>query len=172
MQPTTDPASLCWQCGERRPRRGSDICHRCRDRIKSILIDYAHCVVCGKLFAFRPRIGARTYCRDLKCIRKLESAKQLRKYYSSTEIRERWNERSSSYRRIIIDYLMDRDGSRCGICGKPIKVTAGPMRPSIDHIVPRSEGGADAMVNLQATHYRCNLSKNKYGGGEQLRLIG
>lgn len=46
------------------------------------------------------------------------------------------------------------------------------MRPSIDHIVPLSQGGTHELANVQLAHYRCNLSKNNRGSGEQLLLIG
>lgn len=72
----------------------------------------------------------------------------------------------------LVIYLMERDRKRCGICREPIRAKTGPRRPSIDHIVPLSRGGMHELANLQITHYRCNLSKNCRGGGEQLALIG
>jgi len=76
----------------------------------------------------------------------------------------------------LIAYLMKRDRGRCGICHKPVRARKGPMRPSVDHIVPllpiNGERGSHALENLQLAHYRCNLSKGNRGGGEQLMLIG
>lgn len=47
--------------------------------------------------------------------------------------------------------VLRRDGHRCGYCGK----AAG----TIDHILPRSRGGADSWENLVACCLRCNNVK-------------
>lgn len=69
--------------------------------------------------------------------------------------------------------IFERDGWICGICGQKINKRLkypNPRSKSIDHIVPLSKGGADAPINLQASHLRCNIGKNANFGG-QLRLI-
>jgi 5-methylcytosine-specific restriction endonuclease McrA len=57
----------------------------------------------------------------------------------------------------------------------PIDRTLPPGLPGsfeVDHIVPLSLGGWDAMDNVQATHKSCNAAKsNKYEGFQQLSLI-
>jgi len=71
-------------------------------------------------------------------------------------------------------YIYERDGWICQICGRKINKRLKrhhPYSKSIDHIIPLSKGGADAPINLQATHLRCNQGKYIKGGG-QLRLIG
>jgi len=71
------------------------------------------------------------------------------------------------------NYIFERDGWRCGICGRKINKKLkwpNPLSASIDHIIPLSNGGSDSPVNLQATHLRCNQGKNNRNG-EQLRLI-
>ena len=71
-------------------------------------------------------------------------------------------------------YIYERDNWMCQLCGRKINIRLkwpNPLSKSIDHIVPLSKGGADAPVNVQAVHLRCNMSKhNKLRG--QLRLIG
>ena len=70
--------------------------------------------------------------------------------------------------------IFERDGWVCGVCGQKINKRLkhpNPRSKSIDHIAPLSKGGADAPINVQAAHLRCNLSKNA-GGGGQLRLMG
>lgn len=51
----------------------------------------------------------------------------------------------------------------CAICHKPIDLDAvknTPLAVEVDHIVPRSRGGAlYALENLQLTHHRCNRKK-------------
>jgi hypothetical protein len=48
--------------------------------------------------------------------------------------------------------MLDRDGYKCAICGKEGKIT-------IDHIVPISKGGTNAIENLQPLCRHCNASK-------------
>jgi 5-methylcytosine-specific restriction endonuclease McrA len=71
--------------------------------------------------------------------------------------------------------IHERDGWRCGICGRRVNrrlVHPHPMSASLDHVVPLSEGGAHTRANTQCSHLACNVTKNNRGGGEQLRLIG
>lgn len=49
-----------------------------------------------------------------------------------------------------------RDGTDCALCGNPIRNIE---RATLDHIIPRSVGGRDALDNLQLTHYRCNIER-------------
>lgn len=43
-------------------------------------------------------------------------------------------------------------GRRCHLCGRLGATTA-------DHVVPRSKGGSDALVNLRPAHLSCNSSR-------------
>lgn len=51
----------------------------------------------------------------------------------------------------------------CAICHRPIDLQAPkntPLAVEVDHIVPRSRGGAlYALENLQLTHHSCNRKK-------------
>lgn len=50
-------------------------------------------------------------------------------------------------------------GTTCHLCLKPVRLDAPPrhpLRPSADHIVPRSHGGTNAIANLRPAHYGCN----------------
>src|SRR5690606_4367066 len=64
--------------------------------------------------------------------------------------------------------IYDRDNWICQLCGKPIDPNAehrnedGSLNlwyKNIDHIIPLSKGGSDAPHNVQASHFRCNVSK-------------
>lgn len=70
--------------------------------------------------------------------------------------------------------VIDRDGWRCGICGKAVKPgSKGRDRPSLDHVVPISQGGPHTMANAQLAHFGCNSGKReRYVGATQLRLLG
>jgi len=80
-----------------------------------------------------------------------------------------------AYRETYQDiHIYERDGWKCGICGRKINKRLKhphPYSKSIDHIVALSMGGVDAPINLQPAHLRCNLSKQA-GSGGQLLLIG
>jgi len=47
-----------------------------------------------------------------------------------------------------------RDGHRCQYCGAPAE--------NIDHVVPRSRGGAHSWENVVASCRRCNAAKEDY----------
>ena len=49
-----------------------------------------------------------------------------------------------------------RPSWRCWACGR---VETNPKRMSIEHIVPRSQGGTDAHDNLALSHRSCNSSR-------------
>jgi 5-methylcytosine-specific restriction endonuclease McrA len=44
--------------------------------------------------------------------------------------------------------------------------------PTIDHVIPVSQGGTDDLANLKLAHMICNAKKGKFGGNEQLLLVG
>jgi len=52
--------------------------------------------------------------------------------------------------------ILDRDGERCGICGKAVKASDA----HIDHIVPLVQGGIDHSSNKQFAHATCNNGKS------------
>lgn len=55
-----------------------------------------------------------------------------------------------------------RDGWVCQLCMEPIDREArspAPLSPSIDHIIPISQGGGDTPSNVQASHRVCNTRK-------------
>lgn len=71
--------------------------------------------------------------------------------------------------------IAERDGWRCGICGKPVnrkRQFPDPLAGSLDHLVPVSLGGDHEPANVQLSHFRCNWSKRDTAINEQLRLIG
>lgn len=53
--------------------------------------------------------------------------------------------------------VMSRDGHRCQIAGPRCTVAA----VEVDHIVPWSEGGSDALDNLQAVCPECHAPKTQ-----------
>ena len=105
-----------------------------------------------------------------KVYRQKEDAKALRKANGRKRQALKLGNHHERYTDIEI---FERDGWVCGICGQKINKRLkypNQRSKSIDHIVPLSKGGADAPINLQASHLRCNVGKNANFGG-QLRLL-
>lgn len=145
---------------------------------------FVNCAECGRLFAARrpKQVICGKSCRRRRDTRiTLEGIK--RRYREDPAFRDLVISRAHNRhaRKLgvgsitspaaLIDYLMKRDGGRCGICHKAIRAKVGPRRPSIDHIVPLSRGGEHVLENLQPAHYDCNLSKGNRSGGQVL-LVG
>lgn len=67
--------------------------------------------------------------------------------------------------------IFERDGMRCHICGKRCadRKVPHPLAPTVDHLVPLSDGGVDAPVNVATAHFICN-SRRGARGVVQLRL--
>lgn len=85
----------------------------------------------------------------------------------------------NDWRKLLIGYLRERDGDACQICRRKTirwNVRSGPggddRGPSIDHVVPRSQGGEDDLANLRLSHWGCNRARRNRGGNEQLLLVG
>lgn len=58
--------------------------------------------------------------------------------------------------------VIARDGGICQACGLPVSMDAGDAQ--VDHIIPKRDGGTDALENLQLLHRSCH-SKKTAGGG-------
>lgn len=58
--------------------------------------------------------------------------------------------------------VFDRDRWVCGLCHEaidPVLKWPEPLSVSLDHIVPLSKGGSHSLMNVQAAHLVCNVSK-------------
>jgi len=69
--------------------------------------------------------------------------------------------------------ICERDQWICQLCHTPVLPKhkyPHPMSASIDHIIPVSEGGHHASINVQLVHFVCN-SKRGNKGQAQLRLL-
>lgn len=53
--------------------------------------------------------------------------------------------------------ILQRDGSRCKVCGNSAALGA---VLEVDHIIPVSDGGTDDMANLQTLCFDCNRGKS------------
>ena len=71
--------------------------------------------------------------------------------------------------------IFERDGWRCGICGRKVNRDLAyphPKSASLDHVEPLSRGGEHSRANTRLAHLDCNMQRSNRGGGEQLLLIG
>lgn len=81
--------------------------------------------------------------------------------------------------------LYVRDGWRCQICSDLVDLddfrfvvgrdggehfVAGPLYPSLDHIVPKSKGGGHESSNLRTAHCKCNSERGAEWQPKQLSL--
>ena len=70
--------------------------------------------------------------------------------------------------------IAERDGWRCHLCGRLVpdrQYTAADDDPTIDHLIPVSEGGEHSRTNVRLAHNRCNWERQS-GGTVQLLLVG
>jgi len=159
------PYARCDKCGEWYVRRHrGKYCLNCRG-YRKVVVRPVSCGRCGRLHEARV---AKTYCPDCKKQR-------------SREFRERHHERERARRRgitvvekVSLRYLVERDGARCQLCGKRVKLNVlvpHPLAPTVDHIIPVAAGGVHSRRNCQLAHFRCNVRKNWRGDG-QTRLWG
>jgi 5-methylcytosine-specific restriction endonuclease McrA len=68
-----------------------------------------------------------------------------------------------AYRRLRAHVLATKPNV-CAWCGDPIDLTLSgnhPLGPSVDHILPRAQGGRDVPSNLQPMHRRCNTARGQ-----------
>lgn len=132
---------------------------------------WLECVHCDRWFV--SRLGRR-YCSD-DCRRVHNIDKALGAYRLATSHAKVGP--GMGYFRRLVDYLEQRDGNKCAICKRKINTAlksgprGNPKGPSLDHVIPRSHGGADDLANIRLTHWSCNQKRGNRGGNEQLRLI-
>ena len=141
---------------------------------------FPECAICGGLFCAKTKSAK--YCSD-ECRRlhgvEVAKARANDLYALATQFDKRTGVYvGAEWRQRLFHALVERDGDRCQICNRKVNLnlksgTRGSRRgPSVDHIIPRSQGGSDDLVNLRLTHWGCNQKRGNRGGGEQLALVG
>ena len=187
---TSADARQCVECGDLfTPSGGKNLK---RQRFCSVACRYAEarrkppkpprsrvyfptCSACGVIFASR-RAGVK-YCPSVQC-RIDRAGRRINDLYASATEFVDGQYRGAMWRKALLQYLVERDGDRCGICNRKVDITLksgtrGSRRgPSVDHIIPRSLGGTDDPANLRLAHWGCNQKRGNRGGGEQLALVG
>ncbi|MEU1559503.1 HNH endonuclease signature motif containing protein [Streptomyces mirabilis] len=103
-----------------------------------------------------------------------EARERQRLYWQAKNRRRRAAKRGGTSEPYTLAEIAARDRERCGLCGGRVamrQVAPHPKAPTIDHVVPVSEGGDDTRANVQLAHFRCNSAKGARGS-QQLALIG
>lgn len=118
------------------------------------------CPECGKIFH---TVKANVVCCSPEC-----SRKRANKYCS-----QRKDKRIPKHKRIdrgiTAKRLYERDNGVCWICGEKCDlddfvekdgcIICGNNYPSVDHITPICEGGADSWENVRLAHRWCNTNR-------------
>lgn len=126
------------------------------------------CRQCDKTFWHAHPLSA--YCSSRCRNRWINKNKRREGQPPPSHRQSRW-----SYRQMK-SHILERDSWVCQLCRLPIPKDQDydpydcDLYPSIDHIVPRSEGGTDDDWNLQAAHWICNVRKGAGRLGSQLLL--
>lgn len=121
------------------------------------------CMVCGS--SFKRANGRRNTCSN-DC---RDEAKRER--YRRKNRRRRLKSAPGTY---TLHELAERDSRRCHICGRTVDMLRSGMHdrgPTVDHLVPLSDGGRDELANVALAHRGCNVRRG-VGGEVQLRLVG
>lgn len=119
------------------------------------------CIQCGAMGGFDP-------VRRDKCDDCFDLISVVRR--GQSEARRRDAVRTGD--RITLSALMSRDDRRCHLCGGTTYWSKGPLHdkyPTIDHLVPISQGGTHTWDNVALAHRGCNLRRGVHGE-VQLRL--
>lgn len=82
--------------------------------------------------------------------------------------------RAASKMRQRYHALVDRDGSGCFYCGKPVPAPdaecAPGFAPSIEHLVPVAHGGPNHISNCFLAHETCNHIAGSLSAVEKIKL--
>lgn len=87
--------------------------------------------------------------------------------------RHRARDRNVAHEPYTLREIAERDQFKCGICRFVVRmdfVFPHDRSPTIDHIVPVSEGGDDIPSNVRLAHFICNTRRGT-GRGEVVQLV-
>lgn len=113
------------------------------------------CGCCGQEMVTTSR-GQRT-CRACRVLNEKQSRK------ASKHLRRARMKSNGPFERIKPRDVFERDGWRCGLCGRMCNRRAtvpNPMAATLDHVVPLSKGGSHTMDNVQCACFACNTRKS------------
>jgi 5-methylcytosine-specific restriction endonuclease McrA len=138
------------------------------DRRRRDLIRFGKILdVCGRCGESKAFFRRGDYCEACRPLAAADARRAARR-------RRRARERNIAHEPYTLEEIAQRDRYRCGICRKRVamrQVVPHPKAPTIDHLIPVSDGGDDIKVNVQLAHFICN-SRRGNRGVVQLALVG
>lgn len=165
------PRPRCANCGAEMNRRGtSKFCSKAECKAAKRRYDKGRAPACIEPGCERPVIGRGLCGSHYSAVWRSENPDK----HAMNNHRYRARRRGAYVEPVDRVVVLERDGWRCGICGKRIPKHAkypDPESASIDHVVPLSKGGTHEMKNVQAAHLICNALKADRGSGDQLALM-
>ena len=187
---STPPLGQCARCSEPLIRLSQKYCsQRCSEIGRGVRraepIPRRNCALpeCGK--EFQPKRDGQRCC----CERHGKTLCNREGRASGRYAPEPWNDRrrdnyhrrralkkgASTGRPVLLAEIAERDRWKCGVCRRRVSRDLQwphAKSPSLDHIVPLSQGGAHDPANVRLAHLGCNSERGNRGGGEQLMLVG
>lgn len=167
-----DPCRLAWNERCRETRRAA--VERGWDRRNHEF----HCEQCGGLSKSRRRTArfCSSRCYNLFVGNRVDV--DTSDAYRAKRKRDRQTRRASlrgasSTGRVVAAEVFAADAYRCHLCNRLTdrrKSVPRPKSPTIDHVIPLTDGGAHEPLNCTAC-FSCNTRKGNRGGGEQLLLL-
>lgn len=142
-------------------------CARCREfnfesrRRRQTNITIPDCARCGRAYVRKP--WQTEFCSRVCATRAARS--RLRQNRRTVE---------RSGEKFTTREIAERDGWRCHLCSKQVPdqpYAARDEDPTLDHLVPVSDGGLHVRTNVRLAHNRCNWERST-GGTVQLLLVG
>lgn len=163
---------ICGVCGETYTATsgGQKTCSRtCADTLRpepeprphSSRVYFCTCAVCADLFCAR---APHARLCSPQC-RIDHAGLRVKDLYGMVLDRQIPRGEQMHWYEALISWLRARDGDACALCGEGIDfavrsgVLGSDRGRSVDHVMPRSKGGADDPENLQLAHWGCNRGK-------------
>lgn len=178
----TDACSACGASVQRRATSAAKIvCQDCRRQAREFRERNTYCDGCSKLLTVQQvRNGSRFCGRVCAQITLGPRGAALSRGRDPRANQRKCAARRARVRGVTVEvvdptYVFDRDRWRCHVCGQKVDPSLNGLDlrgPTLDHIVPLSEGGEHSHANVRLAHRECNSRRSNRGGGEQLALIG
>jgi hypothetical protein len=171
------PICLTWFLPSRPDRMTcSEQCKRDRQKrhYKRVGIKRTHCLICATTLPAQKCGTFRKYCSQ-RCRNKATLKRNRALYRAQRKANKKLHTTARKRgEKFLPEEVFERDNWTCLLCGKKVDRKAKvpqPLAPTLDHIIPITNGGPHTRDNVQCAHFVCNI-KASNGGGKQLLLFG